>query len=70
MEMHSNERGECVYELLRAPTDQVPNARQLRVLRTFSSVMSSTFLIQQDGEVVDEFQQYDSVVTVMVKLSP
>ena len=28
------------------------------------------FLIQQDGEVVDEFQQHDGVVTVMVMLSP
>jgi hypothetical protein len=27
-------------------------------------------LIQQDGEVVDEFRQHDDVVMVMVKLSP
>jgi hypothetical protein len=27
-------------------------------------------LIQQDGEVVDEFQQHDGVVTVVVMLSP
>jgi hypothetical protein len=33
-------------------------------------VTSSAFLIQQDGEVVDEFWQHDGVVTVMVKLSP
>ena len=56
-----------VVELLHAPTDQVPKARHLRVLHTFSSVTSSAFLIQQDGEVVDEFQQQDSVVTVTVK---
>jgi hypothetical protein len=56
-----------VVELLRAPTDQVPNVRHLRVLHTFSSVTSSTFLMQQDGEVVDEFWQHDGVVMVMVK---
>jgi hypothetical protein len=33
----------------------------------FSSVTSLAFLIQQDIEVVDEFRQHDSVVTVMVK---
>jgi hypothetical protein len=27
-------------------------------------------LIQQDGEVVDEFRQHDGMVTVMVMLSP
>ena len=59
-----------VVELLCAPTDQVPNARHLQVLHRFSSVTSFAFLIQQDGEVVDEFQQHDGVVTVMVKLSP
>ena len=56
-----------VIELLRASTDQVPNARHLRVLHTFSSVMSLAFLIQQDVEVVDEFCKHDSVVMVMVK---
>ena len=54
---------------LRDPTDQVPNVRHLRAQHTFSSVTSSAFLIQQDGEVVDEFRQNDDMVTVMVKLS-
>ena len=58
-----------VVELLRDPTDRVPNVRHLRVQRTFNLVTSSAFLIQQDGEVVDEFRQHDGVVTVMVKLS-
>ena len=56
-----------VVERLHDPTDQVPNARHLRVLHTFSSVTSLTFLIQQDIEVVDEFRQHDDMVTVMVK---
>ena len=56
-----------VVELLRASTDQVPNARHLRVLHTFSSVTFLAFLIQQDVEVVDEFCQHDGVVTVIVK---
>ena len=56
-----------VVERLRDPTDQVPNARHLRVLHTFSSVMSLAFLIQQDVKVRDEFRQHDGVVTVMVK---
>ena len=56
-----------VVKLLRASTDQVPNVRHLRLLHTFSSVTSSAFLIQQDGEVVDKVQQHDGVVTVMVK---
>ena len=56
-----------VVELLLAPIDQVPNVRHLRVLHTFSSVMSLAFLIQQDVEVVDEIRQHDSMVTVMVK---
>ena len=56
-----------VVELLRASTDQVPNARHLHVLHTFNSVTSLAFLIQQDVEVVDEFCQHDGVVTVMVK---
>ena len=55
-----------VVELLHASTDQVPNARHLHVLHTFSSVTSLAFLIQQDVEVVDEFRQHDGVVTVMV----
>ena len=59
-----------VVELLLIPTDQVPSVRHLCVQHTFSSVMSSAFLIQQGGEVVDEFRQHDGVVTVMVKLSP
>ena len=56
-----------VVELLRAPTDQVPNVRQLRILHMFSSVTSSAFLIQQDGEVVDEFRQHEGMVTMVVK---
>ena len=56
-----------VVELLPDTTNRVPNVRHLRVHHTFSSVMSSAFLIQQDGKVVDEFQQHDSVVMVMVK---
>src|SRR5215216_6058636 len=56
-----------VVELLLTSTDQVPNVRHLRVLHTFSLVMSLAFLIQQDVEVVDEFCQHDGVVTVMVK---
>ena len=56
-----------VVELLRPPSDQVPNARNLRVLHTFGSMMSLTFKIQQDIEVVDEFRQQDDVVMVMVK---
>ena len=35
-----------VVERLRDPTDQVPNARHLRDLHTFSSVMSLVLLIQ------------------------
>ena len=54
-------------KLLLAPTDQVPNVRHLRVLHTFSSVMSLAFLIQQDVEVVDEFREHDGVVMMMVK---
>jgi hypothetical protein len=56
-----------VVELLRVPTDRAPNVRHLRVQQTFSSMTSSALLIQQDGEVVDEFRQHDGVVTVMVK---
>ena len=56
-----------VVELLLAPTDQVPNVRHLCIQHTFSSMTSSAFLIQQDGEVVDEFRQHGGVVMVMVK---
>ena len=56
-----------VVELLLAPTDQSPNVRHLRVLHTFSAMASLTFLIQQDVEEVDEFNQHDGMVTVMVK---
>ena len=59
-----------VVELLRASTDQVPNAWYLRVLHTFSSVTSLAFLIQQGVEVVNEFLKHDGMVTVMVKWSP
>ena len=54
-----------VVELLLAPTDQVPNGRDLRVLHTFSSMTSHEHLIQQSVE--REFHQHDSVVTVLVK---
>ena len=54
-----------VVELLLAPTDQVPNVRNLRVLHTFSSMTSLELLIQQSVE--GEFRQHDGVVTVMVK---
>ena len=57
-----------VVELLHASTDQVPNARHLRVLHTFSLVTFLDFLIQQDVEVVNEFHQHDGMVTVMMKL--
>ena len=56
-----------VVELLRVSTDQVPNVRHLRVLHTFSSMMSLALLIQQDVEGVDEFRQHNGVVMVMVK---
>ena len=52
---------------LHDPTDQVPNARHLRVLHTFNSVTSLSFFIHHDVEVVDEFHQHNGVVTVMVK---
>ena len=54
-----------VVELLRAPTDQVPNVRHLRVEHMSSSVTSSAFLIQQ--RIKGEFRQHDGMVTVMVK---
>ena len=53
-------------ERLRDPTDQVPNARHLRDLHTFSSVMSLELLIQLSVE--GEFCQHDGVMTVMMKL--
>ena len=56
-----------VVKLLLVPTDQVPNARHLRVLHTFSAMTSLELLIQQSVEEVDEFRQDDSVMTVMVK---
>ena len=59
--------GVDVVELLQAPTDQVLKVRHLRVLHTFSAMMSLTFLIQQGVEEVDEFHQHDGVMTVMVK---
>ena len=55
-----------VVELLHDPTGQAPNVRHLRVQHMFSSMTSSAFLIQQDGETVDEFRQHDGMVTVMV----
>ena len=54
-----------VVELLLVLTDQAPNARHLRVLHTFSSMMSLELLIQQSAE--GEFRQHDGVVKVMVK---
>ena len=56
-----------VVERLLNPTDQAPNVRHLRVLHTFSSMMSFELLIQQSVE--GEFRQHDGVVMVMVKLS-
>ena len=55
-----------VVELLRDPTDQVPNIRHLRVQHTFSSMTSHELLIQLS--VTGEFRQHDGVVTVMMKL--
>ena len=54
-----------VVGLLLVLTDQAPNVRHLRVLHTFSSMMSLKLLIQQSVE--GEFRQHDGVVTVMVK---
>ena len=55
-----------VVEHLCDPTDQVPNARNLRGVHTFSSV---TFLELLDPtEVEGEFRQHDDVLTVMMKL--
>ena len=55
-----------VVKLLPILTDQVPNVRHLRVLHTFSSMMSLELLIQQSVEEVDEFCQHDGMVMVMV----
>ena len=54
-----------VVELLLVLTDQAPNVRHLRVLHTFSSMMSLELLIQQSVE--GEFCQHDGMVTVFVK---
>ena len=54
-----------VVELLLVPTDQVPHVRHLRVLHTFSSMMSLELLIQQSVE--GEFRRHSGMVTVMVK---
>ena len=55
-----------VVERLRDPTDEVPNARHLRDLHTFSSVTSLELrhLVEDEGE----FRQHDGVMTVMMKL--
>ena len=55
-----------VVECLRDPTDQVPNARHLRDLHTFSSVASLELL--DPAEVEGEFRQHGGVATVMMKL--
>ena len=49
-----------VFELLLAPTDQVPNVRHLRVLHTFSSMTSLELLIQQS--VKGEFRMLGNAV--------
>ena len=53
-----------VLERLHDPTDQVPNARHLHDLHTFSSVMSLELLIQL--RVEGEFCQHDGVALVLV----
>ena len=55
-----------VVERLCDPSDQVPNARHLRDLHTFSSVTSLELL--EPAEVEGEFRQHDGVLTVMMKL--
>ena len=55
-----------VVERLRDSTDQVPNARHLRDLHTFSLVTSLELL--DLAEVKGEFRQHDGVLTVMMKL--
>ena len=47
-------------------TDQVPNARHLCNLHTFSLVLSLELL--DLAEVEGEFRQHDGVMTVMMKL--
>ena len=49
--------------------DKVPNIRHLRVQHMRRSMTSSPSISSKRGEVVDEFQQHDGVVTVVVKLS-
>ena len=56
-----------VVKLLLVPTDQAPNVPHLRVLHTFSSMMSLELLIQQSVEEVGEFCQHDGMVMVTVK---
>ena len=53
-----------VVKRLRDPTDQVPNARHLRDLHTFSSVTSLVLLIQLSVE--GEFRQHNGMVTMMM----
>ena len=55
-----------VVKLLLILTDQAPNVRHLRVLHTFSLIMSLELLIQQRFVGVDELRQHDGVGTVMV----
>ena len=55
-----------VVERLRGPTDEVPNARHLRDLHTFSSVTSLKLLDR--AEVEGEFRQHGGVLMVMMKL--
>ena len=55
-----------VVERLRDPTDQVPNARHLRDLHTFSSVTSRELYIQLSVE--GEFHPHDGLMMVMMKL--
>ena len=51
---------------LHDPTDQVPNARHLRVQHTFSPMTSLELLIQ---EAEGEFCQHNGVMTVMMKFT-
>ena len=55
-----------VVERLRDSTDQVPNARHLRDLHTFSSMTSLELLIQLSVE--GELRQHDDVMMVMMML--
>ena len=55
-----------VVELLRDPTDQVPNVRHLHVQHTFNLMASHELLIQLS--FTGEFRQHDGVVTDMMKL--